>query len=95
MAELKEKVLEERKKVKALKLKSKAFGEKLDNEHDIYEEVKQWEKDRDGILGRKDKLNEKIQTTINNGKRLGEKLEEMEQKYEGVEEYMKEWEVRR
>ena len=44
--ELKQKVMEEKKKVKALKLKSKAFGDKLENDHDVVEEAKQWEKDR-------------------------------------------------
>ena len=57
---MKQKVMEEKKKVKALKLKSKAFGDKLENDQDVVEEAKQWEKEREGVMGRKLKLKDKL-----------------------------------
>ena len=90
-AELKQKVMEEKKKVKALKLKSKVFGDKLENDQDVVEEAKQWEKEREGVLGRKLRLKDKLDGLIAAGKRLEEKIEEVEKQSEGVEDFMKEW----
>ena len=60
IAEMKQKVMEEKKKVKALKLKSKAFGDKLENDQDVVEEAKQWEREREAVMGRKLRLKDKL-----------------------------------
>ena len=46
--------------MKALKLKSKAFGDKLENDQDVVEEAKQWEREREAVMGRKLRLKDKL-----------------------------------